>query len=62
MPVLVLVALQCVQVEDGVDVVPGAGLDRSVQVLEPLLLDHEGVHVVLEVSVVEGQPQQVQAQ
>jgi hypothetical protein len=50
---LVLIARQGVQVEDGVQVVPRARLDGPVQVLESRLLQHERLQVVLEVPVVE---------
>ena len=61
-PVLVLVAGKCMQVDDRVDLVPGAQFDDPVEVPEALLLDLQRTHVVLEVPVVYRQAQQVQAE
>lgn len=77
-PILVLTAGQGMDIEDGVDFVPGTlssleqlkaiawlstyELNNSVHVLEALLLDLEGLHVILEVMVVQRQAQAVKAQ
>jgi hypothetical protein len=60
-PVLILEARYGVQVEDRVDAVPSAQVDDPIKMLEARLLDLEGRHVVLEMMVVDRQPQQVQA-
>ena len=59
-PVGVLVPGQGVQVDDGPQAVAGAQLDRPVEVAEAGLVDHEGRAVVLQVAVVDGQPDQVE--
>src|SRR5918995_2441723 len=59
-PVLVLVAWQGVQVDDRVDSMRRAQLYNPVQVPEALLSYLKGAHVFLEVTIVHGEPEQVQ--
>nr|WP_234314546.1 hypothetical protein [Streptomyces sp. NRRL F-5135] len=58
-PLVVLGAGQGVQVDDGVDAVPCAQIDHSVELCEALLADLERAGVVLEVAVVDRQAQAV---
>src|SRR5258708_26426697 len=62
MPILVLVARQSMQVDNGVDLLLRDKVDDSIEVLKALFLDDKGFHVGLEVPVVDRQPQQVQAE
>src|SRR5436305_11980115 len=62
MPILILVARQSMQVDNGVDLLLSAQVDDSIQVLEAFFFDDKGLHVGLEVPVVDGEPQQVQAE
>src|SRR5215212_7100627 len=59
-PVLVLVARQGVQVDDRVDSLLRAQVYDTVQMPEAILSYLVGAHVVLEVPVVHGKPEQVQ--
>src|SRR5215211_5152541 len=59
-PVLVLVAWQGVQVDYRVDSMRRAQVYYPIQVPEAIFLYLEGPHVVLEVPVVHGEPEQVQ--
>ena len=61
-PVLVLVAGEGVQVNDGVDFVSGAQVNDAVEVREAALFDDEGVHIVFEVAIVDRDAYQVEAQ
>ena len=45
-PVCVLAAGSSVQVENGINAVPGAKVDHPIEVLEPLFLENSGVLVV----------------
>ena len=60
MPVLVLIAGQGMQIDDGVDPPLGAELDDPVELREPLRFDHARVHVVLELAVVDRDPDQIE--
>jgi hypothetical protein len=48
------------QVDDGVDPVLCTQVDCAVEVLQALLLEHAGRHVVLEVPVVDGEADAVE--
>jgi hypothetical protein len=59
-PALVLGAGQCVQIDDRVEPMPRTALDRAVEEQEPALVELEGSRVVLEVAVVDGEPDRVE--
>jgi hypothetical protein len=61
-PALVLEARCGVQVDDDVQPVPGADVDSAVEEPKPLVLEMPGPIVVLEVPVVDGHPNTVEAQ
>ncbi len=61
-PVLILGTWSSMKVEDGEDALIGAGLDHPIEKLEPLLLDDHRRIVVLEMPVVEGDTERVDAQ
>src|SRR4029078_10535474 len=61
-PALVLAAGQGVEIDDGVEPVPPAALDRPIEEPESGLLQLEGTSVVLEVTVAHGQPHDVESQ
>ena len=62
MPAAVLPAGRGVHVDDGVDAMPGARGDRAVEVLEAARLEHARARIVLEVPVVDGDADAVEAE
>ena len=60
-PMVILRSRQGVEVDHGVDAIASARVDHPVQVAKAVRLDLERTVVVLEVPVVDGQPDAVQA-
>ena len=61
MPGLILIARQGVQVDDCVYLLFATQVDYTVQVLKALFLDDKRLHIRLEMAIVDGKPQKVEA-
>src|SRR6266699_2586444 len=61
MPGLILIARQGVQVDDCVYLLFATQVDYTVQVLKALFLDDKRLHIRLEMAIVDGEPQKVEA-
>src|SRR6185503_3384232 len=61
MPVLVLESGQRMQVDDRVDAVGGADIDDAIEISQTRFANCHRRHVVFKVTVVHGEPHEVQA-
>ena len=61
MPVPILSTWRGVHVEDRVYSLLGAEIDNPIQPFETLRLEYSGIHVIFEMTIVEGYPNAIQS-
>src|SRR3954452_12308359 len=59
-PVLVLISLHRVQIDDGVDTMPSADVDCAIEMPKSLLANSERLQIAFKVAVVDWEPDEVE--